>query len=99
MNHEIVARPLSPPVSLPTDDYIHSPTSSVIPDMQTQEATYPDTPVQATDSDDDITFVKTVKLIRVQSCPGHILTFPPRQTPNSSYPFMLHDQIDLPWDY
>ncbi|EIM80531.1 uncharacterized protein STEHIDRAFT_68450 [Stereum hirsutum FP-91666 SS1] len=67
--------------------------------MQTQEATYPDAPVQATDSDDDITFVKTVKPIRIQSCPGHILTFPPRQTPNSSYPFMLHDQMDLPWDY
>lgn len=47
----------------------------------------------------DIVFVKTVKPVRNPACPGHILTFPPGETPNSSYPFMLHDTMNLPWDY
>lgn len=32
-------------------------------------------------------------------CPGYVLTFPPGQTPHSSYPYALHDTTRLPWGY
>jgi hypothetical protein len=32
-------------------------------------------------------------------CQGYILQFPPGKTPYSTYPFALHDNRSLPWDF
>jgi hypothetical protein len=32
-------------------------------------------------------------------CKGYVLTFPDGQSPHDSYPFALHNQLELPWDY
>ena len=30
---------------------------------------------------------------------GYALTFPDGQSPHNSYPFALHSQLELPWNY
>jgi len=35
----------------------------------------------------------------VVACKGFAPTFPERKSPNSAYPFALHDTLILPWDY
>jgi hypothetical protein len=32
-------------------------------------------------------------------CEGYALPFPDGQSPHDSYPFALHSQLELPWDY
>ena len=32
-------------------------------------------------------------------CEGYALTFPDGQSPHDSYPFALHSQLELPWNY
>lgn len=33
------------------------------------------------------------------ACKGFLLTFPETKSPNTAYPFALHDTLILPWDY
>lgn len=48
----------------------------------------------------DIVYLRTAqKRVERHRCPGHVLTFPSGQTPHSAYPFLLHDQANLPWTY
>jgi hypothetical protein len=35
----------------------------------------------------------------VYLCKGYALAFPDGQSPHDSYPFALHSQLELPWDY
>jgi hypothetical protein len=36
---------------------------------------------------------------RLETCPGYLLTFPPGQWADTSYPFGLHTLLSLPWYY
>lgn len=36
---------------------------------------------------------------RLETCPGYLLTFPPGQWADTSYPFALHTLLSLPWYY
>jgi hypothetical protein len=35
----------------------------------------------------------------MQTCQGFLVKFPPGRTPHSTYPFLLHEEINLPWSY
>lgn len=57
--------------------------------------------IRTSSPDTEIVYVRTIKPSRrgCHRCPGHILAFPPGQTPHSSYPFLLHETTNLPWTY
>ena len=56
-----------------------------------------------TDSDEPIIIspppVSTRKKTTVRTCSGICLVFPSKQNPHTSYPFGLHAQRAIPWDY
>lgn len=47
----------------------------------------------------DIETTPPERASRTCSCTGFVVKFPPGKTAHSSYPFALHDEISLPWDY
>ncbi|KAK0452007.1 uncharacterized protein EV420DRAFT_1645958 [Desarmillaria tabescens] len=41
----------------------------------------------------------TVISVPSRYCQGYLPTFPPDKSPHMLYPFALHDELSLPWDY
>lgn len=68
-----------------------SVSSNIAPELQAN------TPPRPVDEENDFVFVESVKQHFL--CKGHLLKFPPGETPHSSYPYMLHDTVSLPWSF
>jgi hypothetical protein len=50
---------------------------------------------------DTFEYEDTIEKLKASApaCKGFLLTFPETKSPNTAYPFALHDTLILPWDY
>ncbi|KAF6753578.1 hypothetical protein DFP72DRAFT_1010378 [Ephemerocybe angulata] len=79
--------------------------ASAAPILSTHPASRPIPNYIAVSDDDDLEIkitahpVSTKRRPTDKTCLGYHLGFPPGKSPHASYPFMLHQTQNLPWDY